>query len=251
MPRSEIHYVYADGSCLGNPGPGGWAAVIVKPSGVSRTIYGGDPSTTNNRMELTAAIEGLRMIPTGTRVVLRSDSQYLVKTMNLKWKRKQNVDLWEKLDAETGLRPVKFEWVEGHAGDPLNEEADRHARAAAGTAAKTGRVHYHGLSIVEEEEPEEHRAEAEATSSASASSSHIASTVARAAVGHRTSADENGSRVAHELTPLLRAGETIKRCEGCGRGFVSGRRAANHCSLAECQLKARRLAHAQANLFKE
>ena len=59
MPqRSEIHYVYADGSCLGNPGPGGWAAVIVKPSGVSRTIYGGDPATTNNRMELTGAIEG-------------------------------------------------------------------------------------------------------------------------------------------------------------------------------------------------
>ena len=250
MPRSEIHYVYADGSCLGNPGPGGWAAVIVKPSGVSRTIYGGDPATTNNRMELTAAIEGLRMIPTGTRVVLRSDSQYVVKTMNLKWKRKQNVDLWEKLDAEIGLRPVKFEWVEGHAGDPLNEEADRHARAAAGTAAKTGRVHYHGLSIVEEH-PEEHRTEAEATASASASTNHTATGAARAAVGHRSSADEKGTRTAHELTPLLRAGETIRHCEGCGRGFVSGRRVVSHCSLAECQLKARRLAHAQAALFKE
>ena len=101
-------------------------------------------------MELTGAIEGLRMIPTGTRVILRSDSQYVVKTMNLKWKRKQNVDLWEKLDVEIAPRQVKFEWVEGHAGDPLNEEADRHARAAATTAAKTGRVHYHGLSIVEE-----------------------------------------------------------------------------------------------------
>src|ERR1700761_5580811 len=160
MPRSEIHYVYADGSCLGNPGAGGWAAGIVKPSGVSRTIYGGDPATTNNRMELTAAIEGLRMIPTGTRVVLRSDSQDVVKTMNLKWKRKQNVDLWDKLDAEVALRPVKFEWVEGHAGDPLNEEADRNAGAAAATAAKTGRVHYHGLSIVDEQHAESEAAPA-------------------------------------------------------------------------------------------
>ena len=75
--------MYADGSCLGNPGPGGWAAVIVKPGGVSSTIYGGNPATTNNRMELTAAIEGLRIIPTGTFVVLRSDSQYVVKTMTL------------------------------------------------------------------------------------------------------------------------------------------------------------------------
>jgi hypothetical protein len=182
--------------------------------------------------------------------VLRSDSQYVVKTMNLKWKRKQNVDLWEKLDAEIGLRPVKFEWVEGHAGDPLNEEADRNARAAAGTAAKTGRVHYHGLSIVEEHIDGPH-AEAEAAASASASPNHTPTAAARAAVVHHPSQDENGSRIAHELTPLLRAGETIKRCDGCGRGFVSGRRAASHCSLAECQLKVRRPAHAQAALFKE
>src|SRR3984893_19008947 len=144
----ETHYVYADGSCLGTPGPGGWAAVIVKPGGVSNTIYGGDPATTNNRMELTAAIEGLRIIPNGTRVVLRTDSQYVVKTMTLGWKRKQNADLWEKLDHEVEQRDVHFEWVEGHAGDPLNEEADRKARGAAMTAAKSGRVHYHGLSIM-------------------------------------------------------------------------------------------------------
>jgi ribonuclease HI len=246
MPRSEIHYVYADGSCLGNPGPGGWAAVIVKPSGVSRTIYGGDPATTNNRMELTAAIEGLRMIPTGTRIVLRSDSQYVVKTMNLKWKRRQNTDLWDKLDAEVAVRPVKFEWVEGHAGDPLNEEADRHARAAAATAAKTGRVHYHGLSIVDEP-----NGESDSDQSTPASDNHIATRPARPATAHRASHDEDASRITDELTPLLRAGETILRCEGCGRGFVSGRRMTTHCSLAECQLKARRLAQAQAALFKE
>jgi ribonuclease HI len=246
MPRSEIHYVYADGSCLGNPGAGGWAAVIVKPSGVSRTIYGGDPATTNNRMELSAAIEGLRMIPTGTRVVLRSDSQYVVKTMNLKWKRKQNVDLWDKLDAEVALRPVKFEWVEGHAGDPLNEEADRNARAAAATAAKTGRVHYHGLSIVDEQ-----RAESEAAPATSASGDQPAVRRARPAGSHRANPNDDLIRMTHELAPLLRAGETIQRCHGCGRSFVSGRRASSHCSLAECQLEARRLAHAQAALFKE
>jgi ribonuclease HI len=248
MPqRSEIHYVYADGSCLGNPGPGGWAAVIVKPSGVSRTIYGGDPATTNNRMELTGAIEGLRMIPTGTRVVLRSDSQYVVKTMNLKWKRKQNIDLWEKLDAEIDQRHVKFEWVEGHAGDPLNEEADRHARAAAATAAKTGRVHYHGLSIVEEQPP--------------SANAPVPSSQARKAATVRPSrqlTSDDGSQaayaevVAHELSPLLRATETILECAECGHQFVGNRRTSgpNHCSLVECQLKARRTASRQSSLFK-
>ncbi|HUN59188.1 MAG TPA: ribonuclease H [Candidatus Binataceae bacterium] len=245
MPqRSEIHYVYADGSCLGNPGPGGWAAVIVKPSGVSRTIYGGDPATTNNRMELTGAIEGLRMIPTGTRVVLRSDSQYVVKTMNLKWKRKQNVDLWEKLDAEISQRQVKFEWVEGHAGDPLNEEADRHARAAATTAAKTGRVHYHGLSIVEEPRKGDTPA-----------SSSVAS---KPAAIHQTKPltlavpPADPAIIADELAPLLRASETILDCVECGRQFVSSRRngTPGYCSLIGCQLKARRAAHPQTSLFK-
>jgi len=248
MPqRGEIHYVYADGSCLGNPGPGGWAAVIVKPSGVSRTIYGGDPATTNNRMELTGAIEGLRMIPTGTRVVLRSDSQYVVKTMNLKWKRRQNVELWEKLDAEVAQRQVKFEWVEGHAGDPLNEEADRHARAAAATAAKTGRVHYHGLSIVDES-----HAESGAEQPGAASDNHVAVRRARAGTAHHAGHDDSLSRIIHELTPLLRAGETIKSCHGCGRQFVSNSRKdiPSYCSLAECQLKARSSAHSQPSLFK-
>jgi ribonuclease HI len=246
MARNEIHYVYADGSCLGNPGPGGWAAVIVKPSGVSKTIYGGDPATTNNRMELTAAIEGLRMIPNGTRVVLRSDSQYVVKTMNLKWKRKQNLDLWEKLDAEIALRPVKFEWVEGHAGDPLNEEADRHARAAASTASKTGRIHFHGLSIVEERQAESGNAP-----STPPSENHTYSHSARSLTPPRAGHDAESRRIAHELAPLLRPGETILQCAGCGRSFVSSRRTATHCSLAECQLEARRMAHPQAGLFKD
>jgi ribonuclease HI len=244
MPqRSEIHYVYADGSCLGNPGPGGWAAVIVKPSGVSRTIYGGDPATTNNRMELTGAIEGLRMIPTGTRVVLRSDSQYVVKTMNLKWKRKQNADLWEKLDAEIAQRQVKFEWVEGHAGDPLNEEADRHARAAAATAAKTGRVHYHGLSIVED--PPE--ADPPAPSSPARKSATVRQTKRLT-----LAPPADPATIVHELAALLRTTEMILDCAECGRQFVSSGRqgSPNYCSLVGCQLKARRAAHPQTTLFK-
>jgi len=191
--------------------------VIVKPAGVSNTIYGGDPATTNNRMELTAAIEGLRIIPNGTRVVLRTDSQYVVKTMTLGWRRKQNVDLWEKLDREVEQREVRFEWVEGHAGDPLNEEADRNARNAAVTAAKSGRVHYHGLSIVggarKSPTPEDY------------------------------GADNNSVR---ELRPLLTDSETVRRCIGCGRAYVgSAGDDAPYCTLATCQLKARRLAPSQ------
>jgi len=213
MPAAkETHYVYADGSCLGNPGPGGWAAVIVKPGGVSNTIFGGDPATTNNRMELTAAIEGLRIIPNSTRVVLRTDSQYVVKTMTLGWKRKQNVDLWEKLEHEAAQRDVSFEWVEGHAGDPLNEEADRNARNAAVTAAKSGRVHYDGLPIVGD--------------------------MGKAPASEDYGADNNSVR---ELRPLLAADEAIRRCVGCGRAYVGPvGNAPPYCALAACQLKSRR-----------
>jgi RNase H len=161
---------------------------------------------------LTAAIEGLRIIPTGTFVVLRSDSQYVVKTMTLGWKRKQNVDLWEKLDHEVGERQVRFEWVEGHAGDPLNEEADRNARAAAATAAKSGRVHYHGLSIVD-------------------------------AARTRPSTEDFGAdnNVVRELRPMLAANEAVRRCVGCGRAFVGPvGDAPPYCALATCQLKSRR-----------
>ncbi len=211
-PGAQTYHVYADGSCLGNPGPGGWAAVIVKPDGASRTIYGGDPSTTNNRMELTAAIEGLRVIPAGARVVMRSDSQYLVKTMTLGWKRNMNSDLWLKLDHEAGERKVRFEWVEGHAGDPLNEQADRQARAAAAIAGKSGRVHYHGLPIVAEEPPAPAAAEF---------------------------GDEDAT--VRELRPLLAAGESVRKCAGCGHAFVAAAdRSGRYCPLAPCQLKARR-----------
>ena len=123
--------VYADGSCLGNPGgPGGWGVVIVTPSGTHR-LSGGDSQTTNNRMEIMAAIEALRALDPGVPVIIRSDSQYLVRTMNDGWRRTKNQDLWQELDREVARHDVRFEWVRGHAGDALNEEADALAREAA------------------------------------------------------------------------------------------------------------------------
>ncbi|MGZ6254286.1 MAG: ribonuclease H family protein, partial [Candidatus Binataceae bacterium] len=116
--------VYADGSCLGNPGgPGGWGVVIVTPNGTHR-LSGGDSQTTNNRMEIMAAIEALRALDPGVPVIIRSDSQYLVRTMNDGWRRTKNQDLWQELDREVARHDVRFEWVRGHAGDALNEEAD-------------------------------------------------------------------------------------------------------------------------------
>jgi ribonuclease HI len=87
-------------------------------------------------MEIVAAIEALRALDPGIPVILRSDSQYLVKTMNEGWRRTKNLDLWKQLDAEAARHAVRFEWVRGHAGDEGNEEADALAREAARSAAK-------------------------------------------------------------------------------------------------------------------
>ena len=107
-PASREYLVYADGSCLGNPGPGGWGVVVRDPDGHVTELNGHAPSTTNNRMELMAAIEGLRATERGAVVTLRSDSQYVVNSMTLHWKRNKNQDLWELLDAETKSRRREF-----------------------------------------------------------------------------------------------------------------------------------------------
>ena len=86
-PKSLEYLVYADGSCLGNPGPGGWGVVVRDPDGVVTELNGHEDATTNNRMDLMAAIEGLRATQPGSDVVLRTDSQYVVKSMTLNWKR--------------------------------------------------------------------------------------------------------------------------------------------------------------------
>ena len=131
MPKALI---YADGACSGNPGPGGWAA-IVKTVSETRYIRGGSPSTTNNRMELTAVINGIRsltgMMPYHIKVV--SDSKYVIDAFQRgwldNWKARNwpnaNPDLWQELDVLVSQHRCEWEWVKGHNGEPLNEAADR------------------------------------------------------------------------------------------------------------------------------
>ena len=122
----EIH---TDGSCDPNPGPGGWGAIIVE-NGATRELHGGEERSTNNRMEIMAVIKGLESVPEAADVTVFSDSEYVVNTMTRNWKRNANRDLWARLDAETGRRNVRWQWVKGHAGIPLNERADDLARRA-------------------------------------------------------------------------------------------------------------------------
>ena len=129
MPAAYV--IYTDGSCLLNPGPGGWGALIVPADGGAPTkLSGGERSTTNNRMEITAAVKALESIPPGSSAVVHSDSEYVVKTMTKGWKRNANKDLWELLELAAAPRNVEFRWVRGHAGHEGNETADRLAVAA-------------------------------------------------------------------------------------------------------------------------
>lgn len=137
--------IYTDGSCLGNPGAGGWAAVIVDDFNQREEIFGGEEHTTNNRMELTAAIKALEKIPAGSSVELFTDSSYLKNAFTngwlANWKRNGwktankkpvlNQDLWLALDELISARDVKFNWVKGHAGDFFNERCDTLARSTA------------------------------------------------------------------------------------------------------------------------
>ena len=136
--------IYTDGSCLGNPGAGGWAAVLVDDKS-REEIFGGEEQTTNNRMELTAAIRALEKISAGTTVELFTDSSYLKNAFTngwlAKWKRNGwktakkspvlNQDLWMALDELISTRAVKFNWVKGHAGNFFNERCDVLARSTA------------------------------------------------------------------------------------------------------------------------
>ncbi|GLH71480.1 ribonuclease HI [Geothrix rubra] len=143
-PRVEL---YCDGACLGNPGPGGWGYLLrVRASAGDREkeAAGAEPETTNNRMELSAAIRGLEALTQPCLVELFSDSQYVVKGIQawLKdWKRRDwkkadgkpvlNADLWQALDAQLARHQVEARWVRGHAGHPENERVDRLANEAA------------------------------------------------------------------------------------------------------------------------
>ncbi|MDQ0470386.1 ribonuclease HI [Labrys wisconsinensis] len=132
--------LYTDGACSGNPGPGGWGAILIWGEH-RKTLCGGEAQTTNNRMELLAAIEGLEALSRGCAVDLHTDSQYLrngILSWIHGWKRNgwrtadkkpvKNEDLWKRLDAAIERHDVTWHWVKGHAGEPLNEEADLLAR---------------------------------------------------------------------------------------------------------------------------
>ena len=134
--------IYTDGACSGNPGPGGWGAVL-KYGAHERELSGGEASTTNNRMELTAVIEALRLLKEPCEVELYSDSKYVIDALSKGWVygwqkkgwRKSdnspalNVDLWERLLPLLKYHEVEFVWVKGHAGHPENERCDRLAVA--------------------------------------------------------------------------------------------------------------------------
>ncbi len=135
--------IWTDGACSGNPGPGGWGALLIQGDR-RREIYGGDPQTTNNRMELLAAIEALSALRRSSRVRLHTDSTY-VKDGLTKWihgwkrngwktaarKPVKNMDLWQALDEAAARHEIEWVWVKGHAGDPGNECADALARFGA------------------------------------------------------------------------------------------------------------------------
>lgn len=125
--------IYTDGSCLGNPGPGGWAYVI-RDGEMDIEAHGSERMTTNNRMELMAAIQALTALSASCEIVLHSDSQLLINTMTLGWKRKKNQDLWAELDRLCALHQITWQWVRGHNGHRENERCDRLAQRAAQTA---------------------------------------------------------------------------------------------------------------------
>jgi ribonuclease HI len=130
-------YIYTDGACRGNPGPGGWGALL-KFKTTEKEIYGGEQETTNNRMEMTAAIKALKQLKRSCDVVITTDSQYLRKGITEwieNWKQRnwktaskkpvKNADLWQQLDALTEKHHITWKWVKGHAGHDENERADQ------------------------------------------------------------------------------------------------------------------------------
>ncbi len=132
--------IFTDGACSGNPGPGGWG-VVLRWGGHETELHGGEPDTTNNRMELTAAIRGLEALKPGSRAALYTDSRYLkdgITEWIAKWKRNgwrtsskkpvKNADLWLRLDEVLKGHRVDWHWVKSHAGHPENERADALAR---------------------------------------------------------------------------------------------------------------------------
>ncbi|HKJ61172.1 MAG TPA: ribonuclease HI [Hyphomicrobiales bacterium] len=142
--------IYTDGACSGNPGPGGWGAILIY-GGKRKEINGGELDTTNNRMELRAAAEALNALKRPVRAELHTDSEYLRKGITEwigNWKRNgwktaakkpvKNADLWQLLDEARQRHDVEWRWVKGHAGEPENERADELARAGLKSVRELG-----------------------------------------------------------------------------------------------------------------
>jgi ribonuclease HI len=132
----DLVEIYTDGACKGNPGPGGWGALLIY-KGVKRELWGGEAQTTNNRMELMAAIRALAELKRPCKVHLCTDSQYVMQGINdwlPNWKKRgwktaskqpvKNADLWQLLDEQVNRHEVTWQWVRGHTGHPGNEQAD-------------------------------------------------------------------------------------------------------------------------------
>jgi ribonuclease HI len=146
----DVVEIYSDGACRGNPGPGGWGALL-RSRGMEKELWGGEADTTNNRMELTAVIRALEALKRPSRVRLYTDSQYVQKGISQwirQWKRRgwrtadrkpvKNIDLWQRLDELAAVHEVEWHWVRGHAGHVENERADRLAnKGIPGDAASS------------------------------------------------------------------------------------------------------------------
>ena len=140
---SQTITLYVDGACKGNPGLGGWGAYIITEQGEHK-LYGGEPATTNNRMELQAAIEGVSSCPTDAQLIIWTDSNYVKQGITewlhgwkkQNWKDVKNPDLWQKLDAVCANRHIEWNWIKGHAGHAGNEMADQLANLGAEQTAQ-------------------------------------------------------------------------------------------------------------------
>ncbi|HTT12292.1 MAG TPA: ribonuclease HI [Burkholderiaceae bacterium] len=143
---SKTVEIWTDGACKGNPGPGGWGALL-RYGGHGKELFGGLPKTTNNRMELTAVIEALASLKQRCHVIVHTDSQYVkngIEEWMANWIRRgwrtsdnkpvKNVDLWQRLAAEARRHDIEWRWVRGHAGDPGNERADELANRGVDAA---------------------------------------------------------------------------------------------------------------------
>lgn len=135
--KPNVTVAYTDGACKGNPGAGGWGAHLIFSDGSTQDLYGGEPDTTNNRMELMGAISALKYSPQDIKIELWTDSSYVKNGINewiANWKKRgwktaskksvANQDLWQQLDALNNARDVDWHWVKGHAGHAGNEKAD-------------------------------------------------------------------------------------------------------------------------------